>query len=42
MRKEVEREEGGMNDGVEEGREWGGEKEGRKEEEEGRGCRGSE
>ena len=39
---EVEREEGGTKDGVE-GREWGGEKEGRKkEEEEGRGCRGSE
>lgn len=41
MRMEVEREEGGTKDGVEEGREWGGEKEGRKEEE-GRGCRGSE
>ena len=39
---DVEREEGGTKDGVEEGREWGGEKEGRKKEEEGRGCCGSE
>ena len=39
---EVEREEGGRKDGIEEGREWGGQKEGRKNEEEGRGCRGIE